>query len=152
MGVDNLCSVVAGVAPRAIQPLTDCSGGHELVVVLAGLLKVQMANDVIAREGSLGREMFFLVNGNVDVTAMISPLMTRSKTKRQAALTGTRKVGVLYSGNMFGRVCEARVWGWVLRRVRGPPSCTLGHGRCVRRRHGRTVWSLDWTWGPGTLV
>ena len=34
-----------------------------------------MANDVIAREGSLGREMFFLVNGNVDVTAMISPLM-----------------------------------------------------------------------------
>ncbi len=32
---------------------------------------VQMANDVVAHEGSLGREMFFLVNGNVDVTAMV---------------------------------------------------------------------------------
>ncbi len=38
-----------------------------------------MANDVIASEGSLGREMFFLVNGNVDVTALISPLMAGGK-------------------------------------------------------------------------
>jgi hypothetical protein len=35
-----------------------------------------MANDTISVEGSLGREMLFLVTGNVDVSAVISPLVT----------------------------------------------------------------------------
>jgi hypothetical protein len=34
-----------------------------------------MANDVVVQEGSLGREMFFLVNGNVNVTALVWPGM-----------------------------------------------------------------------------
>ena len=47
-----------------------------------------MANDIIVMEGSLGREMFFLVNGNVDVTSIISPLMADSVLIKK--LKGTR--------------------------------------------------------------
>ncbi len=42
-----------------------------------------MANDVIAKEGTLGREMFFLVNGNVDVTSAISSQMADSSVLKQ---------------------------------------------------------------------
>jgi hypothetical protein len=76
---------------------------------------LQMADDVVAHEGSLGREMFFLVNGNVDVTAMVwegmDLLPGSTKFKRIESLVSQRylrsplcAVWVVRSGWGWGRV------------------------------------------------
>ncbi len=49
-----------------------------------------MANDVVSVEGSLGREMFFLVTGNVDVSAAISPLVTAAIGAEHSAMGKAR--------------------------------------------------------------